>query len=263
MKIQDHISSSREPAALTKKPPVKGEAARVIRTFPIGAEVLPQGGVHFRVWAPKRKRVQVQLCPNPRFSAETSKTIELAPETNGYFSAFVSEGEAGMFYKFKLDNGTFPDPASRFQPEGPHGPSQIVDPRQFKWNDAHWRGVTRHGQVVYEMHVGTFSRAGTWEGAAEQLPELARLGITVVEVMPVADFPGRFGWGYDGVNLFAPTRLYGRPDEFRAFVDRAHQVGMGVILDVVYNHIGPDGNYLKEFSDDYFTDRYKNEWARR
>ncbi|MBV9125246.1 MAG: malto-oligosyltrehalose trehalohydrolase, partial [Planctomycetes bacterium] len=149
----------------------------------------------------------------------------------------------------------------RFQPQGPHGPSQVVDPGQFRWTDDSWPGVKVEGQVLYEMHIGTFTREGTWAAAARELPALAELGITVLEVMPVADFPGRFGWGYDGVDLFAPTRLYGSPDDFRRFVDQAHAAGLGVILDVVYNHFGPDGNYLKAFSPDYFTDRYQNEWG--
>ncbi|HSG39093.1 MAG TPA: malto-oligosyltrehalose trehalohydrolase, partial [Thermoanaerobaculia bacterium] len=155
----------------------------------------------------------------------------------------------------------FPDPASRFQPEGPHGPSQVVDPSTFQWTDRDWRGVTREGQVIYEMHVGTFTPEGTWAAAARELPELADLGITVLELMPVAEFPGRFGWGYDGVDLFAPYHHYGEPDDFRRFVDQAHGAGLGVILDVVYNHLGPDGNYLKQFSESYFTDRYKNDWG--
>jgi maltooligosyltrehalose trehalohydrolase len=137
----------------------------------------------------------------------------------------------------------------------------VVDPRTFRWTDDGWRGVKAVGQVLYEMHVGTFTTEGTWTAAAEQLPELARLGVTVIEMMPVADFAGSFGWGYDGVNLYAPTRLYGTPDDLRAFVDRAHACGLGVILDVVYNHLGPDGNYLHEFSAHYFTDRYKNDWG--
>ena len=154
-----------------------------------------------------------------------------------------------------------PDPASRFQPEGPHGPSEIVDPGTFRWTDRDWRGRPREEMVVYEMHVGSFTPEGSWEAAARELPELAALGITCIELMPVADFPGRFGWGYDGVDLFAPTRLYGRPDDFRRFVDRAHAHGIAVILDVVYNHFGPDGNYLTCFSQSYFTDRYENEWG--
>ncbi len=169
--------------------------------------------------------------------------------------------QVGTAYRYRLDSGSFPDPASRFQPEGPHGPSQVDDPGSFKWTDANWKGVDRIGQVIYELHIGTFSPEGTFRGALKQLPELARLGITLLEVMPVADFPGNFGWGYDGVNLFAPTRLYGSPDDLRLFVDRAHALGLGVILDVVYNHLGPDGNYLREFSSDYFTDRHANEWG--
>src|SRR4029079_10807829 len=152
-------------------------------------------------------------------------------------------------------------PVSRFQPEGQHGPSQMIDPGAFPWTDREWRGVQLAGAIIYEMHLGTFTAAGTWKAAAEQLPELAAFGITILEVMPVAEFPGQFGWGYDGVCLFAPTRLYGEPDDFRRFVDRAHSVGLGVILDVVYNHFGPDGTYLQQFSDDYFTKKYENEWG--
>jgi maltooligosyltrehalose trehalohydrolase len=187
--------------------------------------------------------------------------VELRPEQNGYFSGYVSQAGPGSRYRFKLETGSFPDPASRFQPEGPHGPSQIVAAAQFDWRDLDWGGIKNKRQVIYEMHIGTFTRPGTWAAAQQELEELARLGITVVEVMPVADFPGRFGWGYDGVNLFAPTRLYGQPDDFRRFVQQAHLLGVGVILDVVYNHFGPDGNYLKHFSEAYFTNRYQNEWG--
>lgn len=227
------------------------------RQLPVGAEITSRG-VHFRLWAPDSQNVSVQL--HSKSGAE-SETIPLEAESNGYFSGLVSQARAGTLYKFKLDSGAFPDPASRFQPGGPHGPSQVIDPSAFRWTDDGWRGVSREGQVIYEMHIGTFTPEGNWRAGMEQLPELARLGITLLEVMPVADFPGRFGWGYDGVDLFAPTRLYGTPDDFRAFVDRAHALGLGVILDVVYNHVGPDGNYLKQFSRDYFSSRYKNEWG--
>lgn len=167
-----------------------------------------------------------------------------------------------MRYRYRLDGANaIPDPASRFQPEGPHGPSQIIDPSSFEWTDQNWKGRNARGQVIYELHIGTFTPLGTWASAAEELPELAALGITTIEVMPVADFPGKFGWGYDGVNMFAPTRLYGIPDDFRGFVDQAHALGLAVILDVVYNHLGPDGNYLREFSPHYFTDRYGNDWG--
>jgi maltooligosyltrehalose trehalohydrolase len=184
-------------------------------------------------------------------------------EADGYFSALVPEAAAGMCYGFRLDGGpgVLPDPASRFQPLGPTGPSQIVDPSTFRWSDSGWKGLTIHGQVLYEMHLGTFTSEGTWQAAQERLPDLVDLGITVVEIMPVADFPGNVGWSYDGVCFFAPTRHYGRPDDFRRFVDRAHALGLGVILDVVYNHFGTVDCTVCEFSDDYNSRRYKNDWG--
>ena len=228
------------------------------RRLPIGAEPRPDGGTHFRVWAPRRRRVEVVL-----ESDGDARAFVLEPERDGHHSALVPAAAAGTRYRFRLEGGSrlLPDPASRFQPEGPHGPSQVVDPTAFRWTDAAWRGVPRHGQVIYEMHVGTFTREGTWAAAARELPALADLGVTVLELLPVADFPGRFGWGYDGVNLFAPTRLYGTPDDMRAFVDRAHGLGLGVILDVVYNHLGPDGNYLREFADAYFSPTRRTDWG--
>jgi maltooligosyltrehalose trehalohydrolase len=225
----------------------------------VGAEVLPKGA-HFRVWAPRCKKVEI-VFEGP--SGDWPATLSLKAEKDGYFSGLAEGVGAGALYRFRLDDGDslYPDPVSRFQPEGPHGPSQVIDPSTYPWRDASWGGLRTEGQVVYEMHIGTFTPEGTWEAAARELPELARLGITVLEVMPVADFPGDFGWGYDGVDLFAPTRLYGTPDDFRHFVDQAHEHRLGVILDVVYNHLGPDGNYLGKFSGSYFTDRYKNEWG--
>jgi maltooligosyltrehalose trehalohydrolase len=219
----------------------------------LGAEILPGGGVHFRVWANRRNRVEVIF---------DDQSVELQSEPGGYFSGIGATARHGTRYRFRLDGGdAFPDPVSRFQPEGPHGPSQVIDPTLFQWTDSAWRGVSLPGQVIYEMHIGTFTREGTWAAAAREISEVAELGITVIEVMPVADFPGRFGWGYDGVGLFAPVAIYGEPDDFRHFVARAHAAGIGVILDVVYNHIGPDGNYLAQYSKDYFTKRYENEWG--
>jgi maltooligosyltrehalose trehalohydrolase len=229
------------------------------RRLPVGAEVQPQGGVHFRVWAPESKRVSVVLGQGIELANATD--VLLSAEPGGYWSAFVPEAGEGAHYRYRLDKGDFPDMASRFQPDGPHGPSRVVDPARFQWSDRAWRGVTREAQVIYEMHIGTFTPEGTWAAATEQLPHLAEFGVTLLEVMPIADFPGRYGWGYDGVNLFAPTRLYGDPDDFRRFVDRAHALGVGVILDVVYNHLGPDGNYAGAFSRHYFSERYKNEWG--
>ncbi len=231
----------------------------VPRRYPIGAEVQPNGeGTHFRVWAPRPMKVEVVLEAGPGAPA----TLQLKRQTDGYFAGLVLQAGVGTRYRFRLDDARcFPDPVSRYQPEGPHGASQVVDPLGFKWDDEGWQGAGLSGQVIYEMHIGTFTREGTWQAAQRELAELADCGITVLEVMPVADFPGRFGWGYDGVGQFAPVRLYGEPDDFRRFVNEAHRQGLGVMLDVVYNHFGPDGNYLKEFSPAYFTDKYECEWG--
>lgn len=230
---------------------------KAARRLPVGAEALPGGGVHFRVWAPRRERVEVVL------EGGRDSTFELEREDDGYFSARVEDAGAGALYRFRLDGEAYlyPDPASRFQPRGPHGPSRVVDPSAFLWDDEGWRGASLKGQVVYELHVGAFTREGTFEAAARELKELASLGVTCVELMPVAEFPGRFGWGYDGVSLYAPAHLYGEPDDLRGFVNEAHRIGVAVILDVVYNHLGPDGNYLAQFSEDYFTERHGNEWG--
>ncbi len=216
--------------------------------------LVPGRGVHFKVWAPKRQKVHVIL---------EGHRFPLAPEGEGYFAGTVDSAKPGSLYRYQLDeeDSFFPDPESRFQPEGPHGPSQVVDPSAFRWTDGAWPGLDAEGQVIYELHIGTFTPEGTWDGARKQLPELASLGITVIEVMPVAEFAGAHGWGYDGVDLFAPAHIYGSPDDLRSFINEAHLLGLGVILDVVYNHLGPDGNYLKPFAGEYFTDRYKNDWG--
>ncbi|MGD0910162.1 MAG: malto-oligosyltrehalose trehalohydrolase [Candidatus Acidiferrales bacterium] len=231
------------------------------RQLPIGAETGVEGGVHFRVWAPQRGQVRAMLESGPGSPAVVS--LEREPGDEGYHSAFSPQASAGTIYRYELDNDSlhYPDPASRYQPDGPHGPSQIVDPRAFSWTDQNWRGATREGQIIYEMHIGTFTREGNWQGAQRELAELAKIGVTMVEVMPVSDFPGRFGWGYDGVGLFAPTWLYGEPDAMRSFVNEAHAQGIAVILDVVYNHVGPDGNYLGAFSPWYFSQKHKNDWG--
>jgi len=223
------------------------------RSFPVGAEV-SDDGVLFRVWAPVRKRVEVVF--------DDGGNVPLHAEDSGYFSGVAPKARAGSRYKYKLDGGeTCPDPASRFQPEGPHGWSEVVDAAAFPWSDRNWRGVALPHQVIYEMHIGTFTRQGTWASALEELPHLAETGITVLEVMPVAEFPGRFGWGYDGVQWFAPAHIYGSPDDFRRFVDRAHSLGLGVILDVVYNHLGPDGNYIEKFAPQFFCEK-TTDWGK-
>jgi maltooligosyltrehalose trehalohydrolase len=230
----------------------------ISRRLSAGVELQGEGGAHARVWAPACTRVEFVT-----EGSDSTQSYPLERVENGYFEARIPGVAAGTRYWFRLDGDRLrPDPVSRFQPDGPHGPSMIVDPTTFQWTDRSWQGLSPRGQVVYEIHIGTFTPEGTWRAAAAQLESLKELGITVIEMMPVADFAGRFGWGYDGVDLYAPTRLYGTPDDLRGFVDRAHALGLGVILDVVYNHLGPDGNYLADFSPDYFTDRYTNDWGR-
>ena len=224
--------------------------------MPVGARLSEHGtGTWFRVWAPEHKAVAVVF-------RDGRPSVDLDAEPEGYFSGPVARIGAGAQYKFSLDGGeAYPDPASRYQPEGPHGWSEVIDPGAFAWTDRKWPGVELKGQVVYELHLGTFTPQGTWQAAAEKLAYLCDTGITIVEVMPIADFPGRFGWGYDGVQPYAPAMIYGRPDDMRAFVDRAHAKGLAVILDVVYNHLGPDGNYLPKFSPFYLTDKHSTDWG--
>ncbi|HEX3725746.1 MAG TPA: alpha-amylase family glycosyl hydrolase, partial [Pirellulales bacterium] len=214
--------------------------------------------MHFRVWAPRRNAVTVVLD-----QGEAAGEAPASQEEGGYFSAFAPQAAAGTRYGFRLDDEPqiYPDPASRSQPDGPEGLSEVVDPRAYVWHDADWRGLDLQGQVIYELHIGTFTPGGTFASALPELKRLTEVGVTQIEVMPVAEFAGRFGWGYDGVNLFAPTRLYGSADDFRRFVDEAHGLGMGVLLDVVYNHFGPTGNYLGQFSNDFVSERHRTDWG--
>ncbi len=231
------------------------------RRYPIGAEQLDGGGVHFRVAAPEHRKVVAVLEAGPGAPDE----VELSVDDDGYFAGIARAAASGTRYRFRLggtDGELLPDPASRYQPDGPEGPSEVIDPSAFRWTDRAWRGVqAREGHVLYELHIGTFTPEGSWAAAEEQLPYLAGLGITALEVMPLAEFLGEFGWGYDGVNLFAPYHGYGTPDDVRRFVDRAHALGLAVILDVVYNHFGPDSRLLKPYSEHYFTDKHAIEWG--
>jgi len=225
------------------------------RRLLIGAEVIADQGVHFRLWAPAAQSVDVVL--------EDQSIYPLQRDSEGYFAALVTQASTGSLYQFRL-NGQDPlysDPASRFQPQGPKGPSQVIDPTRYQWEDQQWKGVPLEGRVLYEMHVGTFTQAGTFDAARQELLELADLGITIIELMPVNEFPGRFGWGYDGVNLFAPMHVYGSPDALRHFINHAHALGIAVVLDVVYNHFGPDGNYMQVFSPHYFSRKHTTEWG--
>ena len=225
------------------------------RHLSVGAE-LSASGVSFRVWAPQAREVHVV------FSDAGLPPLRLSRSEDGYFGGTAPQARVGALYKYELDRRSpYPDPCSRFQPEGPHGPSMVVDAAAYSWQDAHWRGISMRGQVIYELHIGAFTAEGTFDAAARELRRLAALGITCLEIMPVCEFPGRFNWGYDGVDLYAPYHGYGDYDAFKRFVDAAHACQLAVILDVVYNHLGADGNYLACFSPDYFTDRYPNEWG--
>lgn len=229
---------------------MRGRAGAVIAPF--GAEVEP-GGVRFRVWAPAARQVEL---------VSGDCTYAMAAAGDGYFEHLVEGMRAGALYRYRLDDQPpFPDPASRFQPEGVHGPSEVVDPSAYRWNDAAWTGIAdQRALVFYELHVGTFSPEGTFEGVRRRLPYLKDLGITAIELMPLADFPGRWNWGYDAAALWAPARVYGRPDALRALVDEAHQLGLAVFLDVIYNHLGPDGAYAAAFGP-FFTDHHHTPWG--
>jgi len=227
----------------------------VTRRYPIGAELAAQG-VHFRVWAPAAEQLALAI--------EGEREITLEPEAGGYFSGLVAGLGAAARYRFRLDGSRdlHADPMSRFQPDGPFGPSQVIDPNDSAWTDAGWQGIPAPAkQVLYELHVGTFTRAGTYSAAAQHLPFLADLGVTTIELMPINDYAGRRGWGYDGVNLFAPSRNYGTPAELRAFIDRAHALGVAVILDVVYNHFGPAGNSYFVYAPQFRAKSGANDWG--
>ncbi|HEY1192158.1 MAG TPA: malto-oligosyltrehalose trehalohydrolase [Gemmata sp.] len=212
-------------------------------------------GVHFSVWAPTAEVVELII-------EGGREPLLMRKSADGVFSLTVPDARPGTRYRYRIDGrGPFPDPASRFQPDGVHGPSEVVDPNAFPWTDAGWKGADPNALVIYELHVGTFTKAGTFAAATEMLPKLADLGITAVELMPLADFPGERGWGYDGVCLYAPARCYGRPDDLRRFVDAAHRLGLAVFVDVVYNHLGPDGNYLSCFSPFYFSTSHQTDWG--
>jgi maltooligosyltrehalose trehalohydrolase len=210
------------------------------------------GGTEFRVWAPRCRSVEILL--------DGREAMTLRPGGDGLFERQVENAAAGTRYLYRLDGGRArPDPVSRYQPEGVHGPSEVVDAAHFPWTDHEFRGHARRDLVIYEIHVGTFTPAGTFEAVIAYLPALADLGVTAVELMPVAEFPGR-NWGYDGVHLYAPQSTYGGPLGLRRLVDACHALGLSVLLDVVYNHLGPEGNYLAEFGP-YFTERHRTPWG--
>lgn len=211
-------------------------------------------GTRFRVWAPLAHTIEAV--------GEGSKRFALEKRADGTFGGVSASFRAGDRYAYLIDGeGPYPDPASRSQPEGVHGPSEIIDPARFAWSDASWRGIARGELILYELHVGTFTPEGTFAGVASKLDHLVRLGVNAIELMPVAEFAGRRNWGYDGVDLFAPSRCYGTPDDLRRLVDCAHRMGLAVLIDVVYNHFGPSGNYLGRFSPYYISESHRTPWG--
>jgi maltooligosyltrehalose trehalohydrolase len=225
--------------------------------MPFGAEYEDES-VRFRLWAPAARQVEVCLGDHNQ-----SQRLTLDRWEGGWFELITEKVKAGTQYSFQIDGGQLvPDPASRFQPFDVHGPSEIIDPTAFEWRDTDWRGRCWEEAVIYELHVGAFTPAGTFLSAGERLDYLAELGVTAVELMPVADFPGRRNWGYDGVFPFAPDSHYGRPSDLKELVQHAHRRGIMVLLDVVYNHFGPEGNYLNLYAPQFFTERHKTPWGK-
>jgi malto-oligosyltrehalose trehalohydrolase len=222
--------------------------------MPFGAALQAEGGVAFRLWAPSRDEAAVIV---------NGRTHAMERHPGGWFARTVDGARAGARYAFALAgvDVRVPDPASRFQPDGVHEPSMVIDPRTYAWRESGWRGRPWHETVLYELHVGTFTAEGTYAAAAERLDALERLGVTAVELMPLAQPAGTRNWGYDGVLPFAPQHAYGSTEELKAFVDAAHARGLSVFLDVVYNHFGPEGNYLHAFADAFFTGRHHTPWG--
>ncbi|MCW7540609.1 malto-oligosyltrehalose trehalohydrolase [Aquabacterium sp. A7-Y] len=228
-----------------------------VHEMPFGARLRPEGGAQFRLWAPAARSARLVL----RHPTKDPEILDAHALTDGWYSVVAPGAAAGDLYQWEIDGELrVPDPASRFNPEGPHGPCQLFDPAKFDWDTA-WSGRPWHEAVIYELHVGCFTPAGTYAAAEAQLPALAQLGITAVQLMPLNGFPGRFGWGYDGVLPYAPHAPYGSPQDLKRFIQTAHRLNMMVFLDVVYNHFGPDGNYLSRYAPQFFTDTHKTAWG--
>lgn len=222
--------------------------------LPFGAEV-ERDGVRFHLWAPRAEAVSLRL------EGDQSADLPMEKESDGTFTLTTAAARPGTRYRYVVDGNPYPDPASRRQPEGVHGPSEVVDPNAYNWRDNDWRGRPWEEVVLYELHLGAFSDSGDFAGAMRQLDHLCRLGVTAVELMPIAEFPGERNWGYDGVFPYAPSSRYGRPEELKALVEACHSRGLAILLDVVYNHFGPEGNYLPAIAPDFFTERYHTPWG--
>ncbi|MDX1654321.1 MAG: alpha-amylase family glycosyl hydrolase, partial [Candidatus Competibacteraceae bacterium] len=225
--------------------------------MPFGTRRLEGGGVCFRLWAPSAQSVRL-WCD----SGAGEVTLAMEDQGGGWYQVEAPQAHQGSRYGFIIDdNLRVPDPASRYNPADVHGPSQVVDPRAFAWRDGHWRGRSWEEAVIYELHVGTFTAQGTFAAAVERLDHLVELGVTAIELLPVADFPGARGWGYDGVLPYAPDSRYGTPEDLKELVQSAHDRGLMVLLDVVYNHFGPEGNYLHAYAEEFFTERHHTPWG--
>ena len=225
--------------------------------MPFGAALLDEGGARFRLWAPGAASMTLRL-----HGAGGPRDVAMQRGVDGWHERVVPDARAGTRYQFITPHGlAVPDPASRANPDDVHAPSQLVDPHAHEWRDDAWTGRPWHEAVIYELHVGAFTPAGTYAAAIDRLGELAALGITAIELMPVADFPGRHGWGYDGALLYAPEAAYGTPDDLKRFVEAAHTHGLMVLLDVVYNHFGPEGNYLHTYCPEFFNPAHQTPWG--
>jgi maltooligosyltrehalose trehalohydrolase len=225
-------------------------------SMPFGAEVMADGGVRFRVWAPGAKQVELVLEGVQRAATPLKKTGQ------GWFEHIDPQAGSGTLYRYRIDGELLvPDPASRFQPRDVDGPSEVIDPHAFQWTDHAWAGRPWNEAVIYELHVGTFTAEGTYAGVTKKIDYLKELGVTAIELMPLSDFAGRRNWGYDGVLPFAPDSAYGRPEDLKALIDAAHAAGLMMFLDVVYNHFGPKGSYLHRYAPPFFTERHKTPWG--
>jgi malto-oligosyltrehalose trehalohydrolase len=229
-------------------------AMRCRHEMPFGAESAP-GGIRFRLWAPRAKAVSLRL------EGSRPSTVPMVCEGEGWWALTTASARPGSRYRYVVDGNAFPDPAARRQPEGVHGPSEVVDPEAYDWNDVGWRGRRWEEIVLYELHLGTFSETGDFDGAVRHLDHLRRLGATAVELMPIGEFPGDRNWGYDGAFPYAPSSRYGRPEALKRLIEACHVRGLAILLDVVYNHFGPEGNYLPAIAPDFFTKRRQTPWG--
>src|SRR5947209_666324 len=216
---------------------------------------LPADGVRFRLWAPRAHKVELLLAAPP------APALPMVAEPEGWFSLTTEKAGAGSRYRYSVDGAPYPDPASRYQPDSVHGASEVIDAAAYEWRDTGWHGRPWHELVIYELHLGAFSERGDFTGAIAHPRHLVELGVTAIELMPIAECPGRRNWGYDGVQWFAPTARYGRPEELKALIDACHARGIAILLDVVYNHFGPEGNYLHAIAPDFFTERHHTPWG--